>query len=522
MKIRKKILVAPTVALTLMLLVVAFSGVALRSQRQALQEIVGVRNASLNNASTHIAELDIVHIQAYRYFSWFGKADEKVLQNVARDLTQASAQAREHLVGFGQTEHLSPGDQQAIAVMTAAYDRYVAAVRNAIDMIDLDTAAANQLMQTADSTFLALRSDVQTWVAEEKSRIGAAVVTSEVTFIRMLWLGAGLIALAVLASLFVSWWMARRITEPLVKAGQTADQLASGRVVRVPHIVVDDEATALLSSLGATSRNMARLLSNIRLVTEEVSTASREIAQGNLDLSGRTEATASTLQETASAVEQLSATVASTASGAADAARTALRANELVDQSSQDVNLIVSAMQSITASSKQITDITAVIDSIAFQTNILALNAAVEAARAGEQGRGFSVVAAEVRSLAQRCAVASKEITQLIGRSAKTVEDGSQLVEGVGARTQNLVDVIRELNTSVAEIANAATEQSGGLREVSTAVSNIDRNTQQNAALVEQISAASTSLSEHTGMLLSAVNEFTVDPAVLEPSSASA
>jgi methyl-accepting chemotaxis protein len=239
-----------------------------------------------------------------------------------------------------------------------------------------------------------------------------------------------------------------------------------------------------------------------------VSDTSAQIAQGNLDLSQRTEEQASTLEETASSMEELTSTVTQNAYSAKQASQLAMGASEVARKGGQVVGQVVSTMTGISESSRKIADIIGVIDGIAFQTNILALNAAVEAARAGEQGRGFAVVAAEVRSLAQRSAAAAKEIKTLIGDSVSKVDAGTKLVDAAGKTMEEVVTSVSKVSELIAEIAAASQEQSSGIEQVHTAITQMDQVVQQNASLVEEATAATESMKEQAGSLLQMVARF--------------
>ncbi|MBT9494586.1 MAG: MCP four helix bundle domain-containing protein [Paucibacter sp.] len=269
-----------------------------------------------------------------------------------------------------------------------------------------------------------------------------------------------------------------------------------------------DEFSPLLLTLGEMRASLTQVVGGVRSNAEGVSTASVEIAHGNQDLSARTEQQASALQETASTMDQLGHTVRHNADNALQAKQLSLNASIVAEQGGQVVGQVVRTMKDINDSSRKISDIIAVIDGIAFQTNILALNAAVEAARAGEQGRGFAVVASEVRSLAQRSAEAAKEIKTLITASVEQVEHGSSLVDQAGQTMGEIVGAIKRVADIVGEISVASQEQSRGVAQVGRAITQMDQSTQQNAALVEQSAAAADSLRQQAGQLVQAMAVF--------------
>ena len=308
-----------------------------------------------------------------------------------------------------------------------------------------------------------------------------------------------------------AWIVARRIKQALDQAIGASRRIASGDLTARIEVQSTDETGELLSSLKEMNEGLARIVGEVRTGAESIATATEEIAAGNSDLSQRTEEQASALEETASSMEELTSTVKQNADNAQAANQLAINASGVAVTGGEVINRVVRTMESITDSSKKISDIIGVIDGIAFQTNILALNAAVEAARAGEQGRGFAVVAAEVRSLAQRSAAAAKEIKSLIEDSVGKVQDGSRLVEEAGRTTQDIVTSIKRVTDIMAEISAASLEQSSGIEQVNTAITQMDDVTQQNAALVEEAAAAAESLEEQAQQLVGVVARFTLE-----------
>ena len=290
-------------------------------------------------------------------------------------------------------------------------------------------------------------------------------------------------------------------------AVQIAGAIAEGDLT-VDIRTASHDSASLLFAMKTMRDKLVGIVSQVRSGTDTINTASGEIAQGNLDLSSRTEEQASSLEETASSMEQLTSAVRQNADNARQANVLAGAASEVAGKGGAVVGQVVQTMESINASSRKIVDIISVIDGIAFQTNILALNAAVEAARAGEEGRGFAVVAAEVRNLAQRSASAAKEIKTLIGDSVEQVEIGSKLVHDAGKTMDEVVTSVRQVADIMQEITAASAEQSAGIEQVNQAVLQMDQVTQQNAALVEEAAAAAESLQDQAQTLTELVGVF--------------
>ena len=338
------------------------------------------------------------------------------------------------------------------------------------------------------------------------------VIRAEATQRRIEYAITGIISSMVLmaAGLFLAWKLVRSITLPLNEAVETIDAIAAGDLTRELQSTRKDEFGHMLRSLSAMSARLRGVVSEVRQGVDSVSSASVEIANGNHDLSARTEQTASNLEETAASMEQLTATVSQSADTARQANQLAGTAAQAAARGGEVVSQVVTSMQQITDSSRKISDIIGTIDGIAFQTNILALNAAVEAARAGEQGRGFAVVASEVRSLAQRSAEAAKEIKTLISASVENVESGSAQVAQAGQSMEEIVASVQRVSDLIGEITASATEQRDGIAQVNQAVTHLDQMTQQNAALVEESTAAAASMRDQAQHLAEVVSVFNV------------
>jgi len=322
---------------------------------------------------------------------------------------------------------------------------------------------------------------------------------------------AALFAGLVFSAVF-GWSLMKGITVPLKRAVAIANSVAGGNLSQNIRTDGTNEVSDLLRALAAMQEGLVNVVSSVRRGSEGVASACSEIAQGNHDLSTRTEHQASTLEETSASMEELSEAVKHNAESARQANQLAMGASNVAVQGGEVVGQVVSTMKGINDASRKISDIIGVIDGIAFQTNILALNAAVEAARAGEQGRGFAVVASEVRSLAGRSAEAAKEIKTLINDSVQRVELGTTLVDKAGATMAEVVASIQRVTDIMGEISAASSEQSAGVSQIGQAVNQMDHVTQQNAALVEEMAASASSLQSQAEDLVQSVAVFSLAP----------
>ncbi|MDR5740572.1 MULTISPECIES: methyl-accepting chemotaxis protein [unclassified Caballeronia] len=321
---------------------------------------------------------------------------------------------------------------------------------------------------------------------------------------------AVMIAAALLASVVVAVLITRSIVAPIRRSVAFAETVAQGDLTSAITDDAKDETGQLLRALHHMNQRLSDLVGKVRAGSQSIATASAQIAAGNTDLSQRTEEQAASLQETAASMEELTSAVKQNSENAMQGNELAANASEVAERGGVVVSRVVETMRDISTSSAKVAEIIAVIEGIAFQTNILALNAAVEAARAGEDGRGFAVVAGEVRTLAQRSATAAKEIKDLIGASVDKVNVGSQLVEEAGLTMTEVVSSVKRVADLMGAISTASTQQHAGIEQVNVAVSQMDEVTQQNAALVEQASAAAQSMAQQSSELRDVVSVFKV------------
>lgn len=343
--------------------------------------------------------------------------------------------------------------------------------------------------------------------------VNPSVAEAEKNYYSMLWIASTFMGIFLIFTTLVLIWIRKYIIARINQMITYQETIAKGDLVsRIDSDVSGNtEIDQLMLGLQQMRAQLKEMVSAIRNSSATIYTGVQEIVAGNNDLSSRTEEQASALEETASSMEQMTATIRNNTDSAREVTELVMSTADIAVQGGEHSNKMVMTMTDIADRSQKIGEITAVIDDIAFQTNILALNAAVEAARAGEQGRGFSVVASEVRNLAQRSAEAAKEIKELIESTILRVRQGNDLVEQVSLSMGEIVTSVNHVSGSMKEILSASEEQTRGIAQISLAVNEMDKATQQNAAMVEQSTAASTTLSEQASMLDIIVNTFKVE-----------
>ena len=437
-------------------------------------------------------------------------------KNEAR-IAEAEKGLKEHAETFNKALvklQAAPLSEESKAALAAAVPGVTAYLATADAMVK----AARGDMEGAQKASLALQvtfADLETKMGALSDSIeknGATLSAAALAGVAQTRLAVGgSLGLSVLGLLGLALLLARRMTVPMAHAVSAADCLAEGDLTRTIIPEGNEETRQLMEALARMQANVGQIVRGVQSNADRVASASVQIAQGNHDLSHRTEIQAGSLQQTAATMEELGTTVRHNADNARQASQLALGASGVAVQGGTVMAQVVQTMSGINDSSRKIADIIGVIDGIAFQTNILALNAAVEAARAGEQGRGFAVVASEVRSLAQRSAEAAREVKALVNTSVERVEQGTVLVDQAGQTMDEIVASIKRVTDIVGEISAASAEQSTGVGLVGAAVSQMDHATQQNAALVEQSAAAAEGLQQQAQELVRAVAVFRVD-----------
>ncbi len=393
-----------------------------------------------------------------------------------------------------------------LATPDAADHQQALAVRERIAAFRAQLAAVPG--PEADAAWTALQQGMSALDERLQREVTQAVAGQAKALEQTLWLFALLVAITILVVVPLTLLNMISICRPLEYAQKLARAIAGGDLSQTIRVSGNDEVADLQRALHDMQNGLGALVAQVRDASGSLAIASHEIANGNQDLSSRTEQTAGHAQDAVGTLATLTATVQQTAGSSQTANQLASSASATATRGGSVVQQAVASMQEIAASSRKINDIIGLIDSIAFQTNILALNAAVEAARAGEQGRGFAVVASEVRSLAQRSAAAASEIKTLIGSSVQAVDGGVRHVEDAGAAMQEIVASVQRVGDIIGEISAAAKEQAVGIGDANQSVGEIDRMTQQNAALVEESAAAAASLREQAARLSQVVQQF--------------
>ena len=498
---------------TVLLLTLAGSAIGVWSLRSV---DAATRQAIENNVATERLVADAYRLQAInteRYKAMALSSEPEVGEILSADIERTQPHYRE-LMDQLATRLQTPAEQ---ALLTGTHDKaqdFQAAVKELVTARDfgLTERIRKVFTERFEPSAAALLGSLQQLAQSQRDAIDAAGAQIAQSSQRAQVALTLFCATALLLGSVLTWWLVRSISRPIGTANATAQRVSSLDLRENIEGHNRDEAGQLLLSLNTMQQALRTLVMQVRQSAQSVRLAAHEIAQGNADLSERTEGTASSLQQTAAALEQVTQRLHQSTETAARAEHMASQASAVATEGGNAMAQVVRTMQNIQQSSRKVEEVTGVIDSIAFQTNILALNAAVEAARAGEQGRGFAVVAAEVRQLAMRAGEAAREIKGLIATSAQNVETGTALVNGAGHTMGQIVESIRNVASMISDISTTTLSQTRDINDINTAVARLDQMTQQNSALVEESAAASEGLRHQANELTHLISQFVLPP----------
>ncbi len=502
----------PGVTLFLLALVSAIATFGVLRQEASLSLLVDTRNPNLLQTIDVLEHLNSVHARTYQLLAWSNASySEEQLNKLGKEIGTAASQITPLTKALQDLGGMSEEERRIAEAMSGDAAQFADAIAKVLEMASVDQSVATTMMIKAEQPFQGVLKHVLALRKTQEQLAREAAQQADALADRVLWsvFGTALTSLILASVLTVA--VRRSILRPVLQMYHTAEQMKQGKLRAPDAGTGHDELSAASRALSEALGNVRASIRTVLQAAEQIKLAIKEIAQGNIDLSQRTEMQAARLQEASAGMNSLADTVSRTAGSAQDLLQVSHESMDAAQRSSVVVQEAVEVMSAVTQSATQIRDIIGVIDAIAFQTNILALNASVESARAGEHGRGFAVVASEVRGLAQRCSQAANEIKALITTSVAQIDKGAELVNHAGTSMQLVVNSAQGLVSEVGTIHGATQAQSAELDRLKMVIQAVDSATQQNAALVEQVAAAAGSLREESNRLVDCVMVFQIE-----------
>lgn len=507
-----KVAIAPVFAIVCLVIVAAIGLAGSISGSRALSDIHDSRIPSLIVAGDVEKRMSTLNAKVNQSLVWEG-AGAKAPAIQALDARIAADFAS--LAGLIEKQQASTvwseSDLETWASVASEFGKYRKSVGDTLDMKSAGLGAAAGFITINEVSYDKLHDLISRLVSQQQALTNAGVQTAEDLSHKSRVITMTTVLIAVVAAGLATWLCRRLIVEPLVRAAGIASAVAHGHLATPDVDMSTDETGRLLAALLEVTQSLGVIVKGINVAASDIDAVSDEIALGNKALATRTEQAGSALAETAASIERINVSVRMSAGNAQEADSLAREASGHARDGGAIVDQAVASIEAISAQSRRIGEIVGVIDGIAFQTNILALNAAVEAARAGEQGRGFAVVAGEVRTLAQRSAVAAKEIRRLIFDSVAQIGDGAEKVRSAGGAMGKIMASVEQVSTIVREISSGTAEQAAGIEQIRMAINEIDRTTQHNSAMVQAAGQSADSLKTQSRQLMTAISAFHID-----------